>query len=188
MRATKLRHDDGAKLTKKMADEYAVLLEGELKAAGFITDVSAPTHTTLHLNYSSHACFVIDTDLLGYNYREDDHHSLVGWKRTAVPTWDQRVEFNDLLNLFLDRHKLKCNIKSGPYTVRTYENGGRTEWHWQHEKPFWQIQNEQRFGTIEKLTPSMEEEAKEKRREIYRERRKQKKIEENRAQIAIVNG
>lgn len=177
MKATKLRYTDGKKLTERMAQEIARVIEGDLSNAGFCTDVSAPTHTTLRIAYGSHACFVIDTDKRGYNYREDRHRSLVGWKRTAVPTWDERVEFNDALNATLDRLGLRCNIKSGPYTVRCYERGGMDESVWIEEKPYYQCENEERFGTIEKLTPEMIEDAKQKRREIARERRAQQKFE-----------
>lgn len=180
MNVIKIRYVDGSKLTRRISEEYSRLLQGELERAGFITEVTAKTHTQwkigLHMK-----CFVIDTDVLGQNIRHSRYKaSLVGFVKTNLPTWDERVEFNDIINDFLDRNQLRCNIKSGPFTVRTYEGGARCEYDWRHEIPDWMIHNATLDGVdvlnvIEKQTEDHVAEYKEARRKRNRELRAAKK-------------
>jgi hypothetical protein len=107
------------------------------------------------------------------------HRSVAGWKRTNIPTWDQRVEFNNIVNEVFDSHSATANIKSGVFTVRTVEDGAWNEGHWSA-----QIPDGVDIYAIVPLTEDMEDEAKEKRRAVARERRQTKAVLANQSELA----
>lgn len=127
MKITKMRIK-GKKLSQETLDKVAQELSTTFEKHGFITQVSVINQTTLNIGLGSWSCFKVNTDLVGYNavvpcYNSYGHLSsrvgIKGYKLTTVPTWDQRVEFNNLINACLDKHNISASIKSGGvFTVR----------------------------------------------------------------------
>lgn len=119
MKITSLKNKDGSKLS---GDQYFSLmteLEHAIKDAGFVTDISKQD-AAIHLSNSKFSLFTIDLKKLPYNARigRAQDHSIKGYVRTSVPTWNQRVQFNNILNMVLDKHEISANIRSGIFAIR----------------------------------------------------------------------
>jgi hypothetical protein len=93
---------------------------------GFITGARVVSKGGISIGIHSRQ-FRINTAKLGYNARLCGD-SPKGYKRVDVPTWDQRVEFNGIVNKVFDRFKLSASIISGNYTVRSTESGAFYRW------------------------------------------------------------
>lgn len=101
-------------------------LETLLSKKGFITHVGLEEGTIgLHMR-----SFKIDTKKLGYNAKISymTSNPKKGYKRTDVPLWEQREEFNHIVNAFFDKHNITAKIVSGKYLVRDHVSGAVTEW------------------------------------------------------------
>ena len=61
--------------------------------------------------------------------------------RTNVPTWNQRVTYNNVVNQVLTFFNVSANVKSGDYTVR-HGLEAMTERDWYNQKPMWVTMNE----------------------------------------------
>lgn len=98
--------------------------------AGFLTEAHTLTGTSIKIGL--HMCsFRIDVNKLGHNARLGKFiDSPKGYKRTNAPTWDQRVEFNDLVNDVFDNANLSARIMSGSFQVRNKCTGRRDEQDW----------------------------------------------------------
>lgn len=119
-------------------------LKRRFNKAGFLTGVDVASDSGLKIGL--HMCsFRIDTKKHDRNLRHNPH---LGSKLTTTPTWDQRVEFNDIVNAVLNKFKVSANVKSGPFTIRVGETA-RTEWDWSHEKPGYITHNECRGYYVE---------------------------------------
>jgi hypothetical protein len=84
----------GLKPSETQLSKLIGALDKAAKRKGFLTDFGRKTSTSLHVSYSGR-CFAIDTAKLGHNYRVNQHTAQsckAGYKRTNVPTWQQRVE------------------------------------------------------------------------------------------------
>lgn len=130
MRINKMRDKEGKKWESATLRGIAFSLKRDLNHAGFITDVYVVNGTSIHIGM--HMCsFRICTTKLGYNARIN-HFSITrtkkGYVRTSTPTWGQREQFNHIVNNRLDGLGVKANIKSGDYTIRSYDNGRVNEW------------------------------------------------------------
>ena len=80
-----------------------------------------PKIPALQLRIGIHmGCFRIDREKLGSNARIDRNYqkTISGYQCTNVPTWDQRVQFNDAVNEIFDRFQISATITSGPYRIR----------------------------------------------------------------------
>lgn len=115
----------------KPVDDQISAVENELNnafsASGFITDVNL-SFGKIGLHMRS---FRINTDTLGHNARTSPWgREIAGWKKTDVPTWDQRVEFNDIINNVFDRFGWSANIKSGTFHIRSKKIGAFNESDW----------------------------------------------------------
>lgn len=112
-----------------------------LNDAGFKCGYNKVTRSGM--NISGHRCsFTIDKDILGYNLRKNmSRDSLTGWKRTNTPTWDQRVQFNQIVQRFFDANNLQCKAISGVFIVKDLEQN-YDEYDWQDQKPDYMYQNE----------------------------------------------
>ena len=99
------------------------------KQIGFDCPVSALNRTSIKIG-EGYSLFRVVVSSRGYNAYVGSHiSSPKGYKRTNVPTWDQRVEFNNILNGILDAFNVVCNVKSGPFTVRVKEGAlGESFW------------------------------------------------------------
>jgi len=134
MRATNIRIA-GKKPTREELAHVADMLRGAYLLAGYVTDVEI-RGAALTIS-SGMGQFRVDTDRLGYNARlpRDSWHgfggqgnTIRGYARTDVPTWEQRVEFNNLTNGVLDALNVSATIRSGPFTVRSARDGAVTSW------------------------------------------------------------
>jgi hypothetical protein len=154
MQVTRIRTKAGKFLTDKQYDRLVKEILSKTKRAGFETDCARLTKRiwgtdkkgyrkvieTLPLKSISigmgFSCFRIIPKIHEYNGRMGHYiDSPKGYTRTTVPTWDQRVEFNDLINDIFDAWKLSARIKSGPYLVRSRQTGRRDESDWSSEDP-----------------------------------------------------
>lgn len=98
--------------------------------AGFITDAEPIGKYSIKIGMHSR-CFRVNTTMIGHNARVGRYiSSPKGYKRTDVPTWDQRVEFNDIVNNCFDRAGLAGRIMSGTFKVRTKDQGRCDEDDW----------------------------------------------------------
>ncbi len=106
--------------------DVLLAIERELKEsftrAGFITNVSfGDTRSSMKIGLHMRS-FSIDVSKLGYNatiYANSLAMNLRnGYKRTNVPTWNQRVKFNQIVNKVLTRNKVSATVRSGPFLIR----------------------------------------------------------------------
>jgi hypothetical protein len=110
--------------------ELASELVGVLAKKGFLTDVkeTSPRGFVLSINKAS---FFIDTEKLGCNLRPA-HGTLTKYKRTNIPTWGQRVEYNLTVQKFLNKKGLVCKVTSGGFLIKDYERDYvENDWHYQ---------------------------------------------------------
>lgn len=141
MRATGIRYNPaqdgsmGLKPTERILDELCQAILAATGKAGYITDAHRLTGSAIKIGLHM-SSFRVDTAKLGHNARVGRFvKSPKGYKRTDVPTWDQRVEFNDIVNDVFDRYGLVALIKSGSFTVRDKREGRKDEGDWQYQKP-----------------------------------------------------
>lgn len=130
MRITRLRTNEGKKLNAGQLQELRNALDSAIAADHFITYVSiingSRIDTGMHMK-----SFTVNTDILGKNgrvYTYSARHSVKGYVRTNLPTWEQREQHNHTINGVLDRFEYKANIKSGPYDIRKFNTGAITYW------------------------------------------------------------
>ena len=98
------------------------MLKNAMKKNGFISDAQAITRTSMKIGL--HMCsFRIDVNVHGYNQDVGyiGSRCKAGFKRTSIPTWSQREDFNHMVNDCFDRLKLSATIKSGTFVIRTKE-------------------------------------------------------------------
>lgn len=128
MKATKIRVQ--ATQTKVSSDTLLTTLCETIvsRAAylGFITESEVLSDTSINIGLHMRS-FRIDVAHLGSNARPC-RKSVKGFKKTDVPTWDQRKEFNALVNRAFCDFGLDALIVSGNYTVRTLDTGPETDW------------------------------------------------------------
>jgi hypothetical protein len=135
MKVTKLTKNN-KKLTNNQLNAVARIINNTMRGSlGFLIDVEV-LNSSLKIGYQK-CQFKINTTRHGYNTQ----HSHGRRKLTSLPTWDQRVEFNNALNAIFDSLNLSAKIVSGPFTIR---NGlqiyGRPDWDTQ--KPEYITHNE----------------------------------------------
>lgn len=140
MRITSIKFNEkngGGKPTENFLKELCSLIIHKMDKSGFITDAFCLNGSSIKvgLNRSS---FRINTKMLGSNARISPFvKSQKGYKRTNVPNWNQRVEFNNILNTIFDSFGIEARIKSGCFTVRDKMKGAFTEDDWKNQTPSW---------------------------------------------------
>jgi hypothetical protein len=138
MKATSIRYNSkngGGKLTARMLEELCNAILFQTNKAGFITGANVENGSSISIGLHM-SSFRVNTEKLGHNARLGDYiDSPKGYKRTDVPTWDQRVEFNNIVNKCFDKFHLDANIKSGPFTVRDKIKGANDEQDWENQTP-----------------------------------------------------
>lgn len=132
MKITRIRDKKNQKVIETLLQQLKTNLDNKLDKVGFITNVEVVNQTTMHIGLTGRS-FMIDTQKLGYNAKENPN-CINNYQRCNIPTWSQRVEFNNIVNKTLDKFKLKANVKSGIYTVREFEYGAFTEGQWHDQK------------------------------------------------------
>ncbi len=137
MKASAIRYNErngGGKPTERFLDELCEIIVAKAAKAGFITGSHRLTGSAIKIGLHM-SSFRIDTAKLGHNARVG-RTSAYGWhgiqcpkgyKRTNVPTWEQREDFNHLVNDVFDKFGLVATITSGNYTVRT-RSGRVNQW------------------------------------------------------------
>lgn len=160
---------------------FAVLreLNRRFAKAGFRTNVEPLTATALKVGL--HMCsFRIDRDMHDRNLR---HNPYTGTKLTDIPTWEQRVEFNNIVNAVLNKFKISASVRSGPFTIRDGLTAC-TESDWHNQKPEYILHNESRGWFIESCD---EREYLEERRIARNKAARAKRIEAKRAALSVVS-
>ena len=143
MKLTKIRDNQGNILSKENLEFIGNRLVFLLSEAGFITESFVINSSRIDLKTEKKS-FKIDVEKLGYNARLSPFGNYkAGYRRTSTPTWNQRVEYNNIINEHLDLLQLSCNIKSAHYVIR---QGNETfdELDWENQKKDWEWQNESR--------------------------------------------
>lgn len=121
-----------------------LLLRMRFARAGFITDVFPMSSTSIKVGLRQRS-FKLDLTRHDRNLRHNPHMAST---LTDTPTWEQRVQFNTIVNSVLNKLKISANVKSGPFTIRK----GRevfTEGDWYDQKPEYLQSNESRGFYIE---------------------------------------
>lgn len=127
MRATQIRTQNGNKPESYQLEHLVNHIVHVAESKGFKTDGDVLNGTSVKIGLRM-ISFRIITAILGHNGRRDRYtKSPKGYKRTDVPTWSQREDFNHLVNDAFDKFGLVAVIKSGNFTVRTKE-GRVNEW------------------------------------------------------------
>ena len=144
MKFTKIRID-GKIPSSEVMEQIARDLEATVRAAGYeaYSEVTSKSSIKLSNNQSS---FKVNIARHGYNTR----HRMNGSKmRSHSPTWDQRVEYNNLLNKVLDDFGVSCNVRNSFFKIRKgTEHFTESDWH--EQKPDFMYHNEARGFYIEK--------------------------------------
>jgi hypothetical protein len=149
MKLTRIRCK-GKKIHNDLMHVIGKHLRVTLKNAGFITEYYVINSSRIDLKLRMRS-FKIDIGKLGYNASYNPHTEYkVGYRRTCTPTWQQRVDYNNIVNEVLDSFNVSCNIVSGCYTIREGLES-MDEYDWQDQKPMWQYHNENRGIYIAKL-------------------------------------
>jgi hypothetical protein len=129
MKVTGIRTNKGLKLTESELNTLCQTIVTKAAKMGFKTGASIISNGSIKIGLHMQS-FRIITSKLGHNARVRRYvDSPKGYKRTNVPTWDQREDFNHLINDILDHWKLSANIKSGPYEVRSKADGRVNNWY-----------------------------------------------------------
>lgn len=126
MKAKRIRYQDGSKVEQGVLHLVCETIVRRAARVGFIVDAEMEDDSTIDIGLHMRS-FRIDVNKIGHNAKlngQYGHKSPKGYIRTDVPTWDQRVEFNNLVNAVFDSHKLIASIISGNYTVRKPHMGG----------------------------------------------------------------
>ncbi len=111
-------------------------LNKAFQKAGFITKVTLGDSRS-NMKIGLHmASFKVDVNKIGHNAMVGKYKkSPKGYVRTNTPTWEQRVEFNDIVNDCFNKSKLSARITSGKFLVRDLKQGAMDEQHWQEQSP-----------------------------------------------------
>jgi hypothetical protein len=145
MKITKMRTKAGEVPSTDVVLEIERLLRTRFERAGFITEVRALTRTSIKIGLHMRT-FSLDLTKHDRNL----YRSQCGDKLTNLPTWDQRVEFNDIVNSVLNKYGISANVKSGPFVIRKGKEA-MVEGDWVDQKPEWIHHNEMRGNYIEAI-------------------------------------
>lgn len=149
MKFTKMRQD-GKKLTHEELEQLGRDLVNELGSVGFITDHFTINSSRIDLKVHMKS-FTINVTRLGYNASYNPMMKYkAGYKRTNLPTWLQRVSYNNIVNRLLDENNISCNVTSGPFTIRLGLDSMNQD-DWLDQKPDYLIENENRGFIIKRI-------------------------------------
>src|ERR1700684_2985374 len=100
MKITKMRIK-GLKPNKDQQIDILLTLASKLDKAGFITQVSIATSSSLRIGLRMKS-FVLDVSKHDRNLKSNT-------RLTNLPTWHQRVKFNNIVNSVLNKFKVSAN-------------------------------------------------------------------------------
>lgn len=122
MKLTKIRVK-GKMPNKRQISTLINQLERRFKNTGYITEMYQINSTSIKIGYKQ--CFKIDLSKHPYNMQ----HSPGSRRRTRLPNWEQRVDFNNIINNCLDEYRVSANIKSMMFIIREGEiRKTETDW------------------------------------------------------------
>lgn len=171
MKITKMRIK-GKKLNSDEIQVIVFSLRARLGRAGYVTNVESLTETSIKVGMHM-ASFRIDTTVHDRNLYHTPHAEP---KLTNLPTWEQRVDFNNIVNAVLNKFKVSANVKSGDYTVRKGDVS-MTETDWNAQMPEGQRYAFAQGRFIEAIDEkSFLEKRRVKRNELARSRRAQARV------------
>lgn len=135
MRFTDIRRNK-RKLTKSSLNRLARCLQSQVQNEGFVAWSRVVNSSRIDLSNSG-CSFTINLNKLPYNARWTkwtieafkEGHLKKPFIRTTTPTWEQRKDYNHLVNILLDRLKITCRVVSGPYEVRCKQWGRVNSWY-----------------------------------------------------------
>ena len=120
--------------------ELSKRLDFKIKRAGFLTTVTVVNTSRIDIKGGhsgvSNVYATVNIQKRGYNYRVNSFtvgYTKLGFKRTNVLTWDQRVELNNLINDVLDKACVSATIQSRGFKVRDKQTGRVNRWEVQYE-------------------------------------------------------
>lgn len=145
MKITSMRQRGAIPSTQVLADVMSTL-KRRLSKAGFITGVSLFSRTSIKLGLHMRS-FRLDLTIHDRNLRHNPH---LPPKLTDTPTWDQRVEFNDIVNAVLNKFKISANVRSGEFVIRKGTQC-MTEDDWHNQVPMWSRSNESNGYYVEAI-------------------------------------
>lgn len=129
------RQGTGERLSHHDLVALCVSLDRALMERGFVSSATVRNGTCLHISYHRKS-FVVDTARVGYNWIRATH-TKSGWKRTAIPTWEQRIRYNQTVNDVLDQWSIQSEVKSGTkrtpggvFLIRTVIGGAKSPASW----------------------------------------------------------
>lgn len=114
-------------------------LEYRFARAGFITKVYIRNSSSIKIGLWMQT-FKLDISKHDRNLRYNPYQV----KLTSSPNWDQRVKFNKIVNVVLNKWKVSANVKSGPFTIRKGKEV-MDEYDWENQVPIW-VRDNQRKG------------------------------------------
>ena len=151
MKITNIRDlDSGKKLSKPELETIAEVLQLKINKAGFHAHVTVINSSRIDLSLRSKS-FEVIPEILGYNATGFEGGYKKGYKLTRTPTWDQRVEYNNIVNSVLTGYKIKAVVKSGLYTIRTLDKV-YIENDWFNQKPDWQYSDHNVVKTLKSIS------------------------------------
>lgn len=128
MKISRIRTRQGLKLNHNQMLQLQNELKAMITSKGFITGVSIASSSAIRLGLHMRS-FVIDTIVHEYNARPNrNSRAKKKYKRTNLPTWQQREQYNHAINDVLDRLDYTASITSGPFVVRDPISGRVHEW------------------------------------------------------------
>lgn len=139
MKISKIRIN-GSMPTDQTISALMINLIEELRNVGFITDATQKTSTCIKLGLRMRS-FSIDIEKMPHNIQYNPFRPQ--GKLTNLPTWNQRVEYNNIVNRVLTALGISAKVTSGEYLVRDGEME-LTESDWNDQQPDWMAQNESR--------------------------------------------
>lgn len=128
MKVTRIRIGEGTKKpTAKELLNIKTLLCIDFKEAGFITEVSIVNSTSIRIGLHMKS-FVLDLT----KHHRNLYRNRFGEKLTSLPTWKQRVGFNEIVNDVLNDLKVSALVRSDVFDIR---NGMHCfdEYDWNHQ-------------------------------------------------------
>lgn len=130
---------DGVRVSEAYLLRMGQQLVDILDVHGFITAAQINKKGQLKIGGQGHG-FRVDTKQRGYNTQYSPFQKP---KRTSYGSWECHVEYNNLINDFLDKMHVEATVKNSMYVIRD-KSGRKTEQDWLDQTPQWVINNELR--------------------------------------------
>ena len=148
MKFSNIKDNTGRTLNQNNLNELGQLIVGVLAERGFKTGYKVDDKGKLKIGLHGKS-FVIDTEMHGYNSKLNPFRGKPS--KTSLPTWEQRVEYNNTINDIMDKLNLNATIKNSVFIIRD-KNGRKDEAYWQNNQPEFMQHNISRGFAVVKGT------------------------------------